>query len=71
VSAGAEPTAVTHPTPSNPHEARQVLHVAVLRRAEACVRALLELDFPMDTKNRTGWRAMDEAVAGGSHSMVA
>lgn len=45
--------------------------MAVLRRAAESVRALLELDFPVGTKNRTGWKAMDEAVAGGSYSMVA
>ena len=47
-----------------------MLHVAVLRRNMASVVVLLELDFPVGTKNQTGWKAMDEAIAAGSHAMV-
>lgn len=40
-----------------------VLHVAVLLKQRAVVRALVAADFPLTAENSRGWMPLEEAVA--------
>ncbi|KAK3270775.1 hypothetical protein CYMTET_20842 [Cymbomonas tetramitiformis] len=47
-----------------------VLHVAILRENIETIEILLGLGFPIDCKNRLGWRPLEEAIRTRNHGVV-